>query len=172
MTPGRILFQRHNRTQKQHPCQTSGTHQKHQQHQRPATPHAEEPVFHSDSQCLGRFIAARHRRHEEGQRRAALVEASILKRRKLIEARDGQNDCATDAGRLGRPRPARNSRHARASSLIEVKRHTGANSLDSRSSTADQPSRGGAVANDAAKQQNHREGGWAASSRLSSLSSP
>src|SRR5262245_13162196 len=80
------FFYGHQGTQDQHPPEIPNPNSEHQQHQRPATPDTEEAVMHPQPESLGAFMAPAPVLGDETQRRAALVKASILQRRELIQS--------------------------------------------------------------------------------------
>src|SRR5215217_1734858 len=95
---GWILLEANHRSEREHPGQIAEADGEQHQHQRPAAAEAEEPVVDSEPEGVPPPAASTPVPHHEAERRAALVQASVLERRELVEASEQEGSSPDHPG--------------------------------------------------------------------------
>src|SRR5271166_4808995 len=96
--PGRVLLDRHDRTQHQHPTDIAGANDKHQEHDRPATTDTEQPVMQAELKRIAPWRDALPVLDDEAQRCAAFVKTAIFQLAELEKAGNGEKTGAKAPG--------------------------------------------------------------------------
>ncbi|KOT10978.1 hypothetical protein DM77_2866 [Burkholderia mallei] len=105
-----VLLGRHRRADREHPADAARAEREHHAHQHPAAADAKEAVTQAERETVPPRMPASPLLAHEHQRRAALVDATVLERAELIGARERQHGRADEPPMPGEPRRASRER--------------------------------------------------------------